>query len=194
MKRYTRYEYPTSQTVIVAGLCLLWWNPSILSDVGIGIVIAWVYGYLLARVITTGAQYGLLHWGVSRWGIVTLSATLAFLGLAIMYFAWTREMYAYMGIGWIMLYTGYYTGTSAYRRNTGTIHYEIYTTLEYAVVSLMAMALFGGYISSSPIGQLGLVYAGLAGESLLFLSIAMLACETAHHAARYMYYRTQKNN
>lgn len=175
---------------VVLGTLLVY--PAIVSVEGITIVIAWVYGVLFARLATVGLQYAVLHWGVNRPGIVTLGGIVACMGAAIMYYAYTESIWLYMGVGWVVLYAGLVSAHSAYRRATGNIRWEIVRNLHYVLVALFVLAVLANHIEQSPLGQLGIEYRNLSGESLVVLALVITVCELVHHVGIQFQSRIEK--
>lgn len=180
-----------TNTALVLFLLLVWYYPVLLSQTGIALLIAWAYGIIMARIVRTALQYAVLNWGVNRWGIIGFGLAMMLVGGSLMYLSWMYQAYVYIGVGWVLLYTGYDSTFSAYKKKIGNVVYEMVINIEYLVVALLALALFGGYLPASPIGLMNIEYHTLRGESLLFVAIVMLACRSAHDWWRYMFYRAR---
>lgn len=178
--------------VTVVLLAVLLWYPDILSETGIGIVIAWVYGVLFSRFLSLIFQYAVFRWGVNRNGIRVLGVVLVAGGVGMMYLAYTQTNWVLLGLGWVAVYAGLYSAMAAHKKRLGNSYYEMFTTMQYLVVALMTLVLFGPYIAQTPLGGLGIVYQGLRGESLVTIALVMLVCEITHVYARQAQIKIEK--
>lgn len=171
-----------SAGIVLIPLLVIWFFPHLLSSSGIILLITVAYGMLVTRVLKITAQYAVLHWGVNRQGVMFLALLLLLCGVAILYYAWRESTWVYATVGWIASFAGFDITWSAYRKQLGRLGQTMLLSLEYVVVALFALALFGGYLPNSPVGQMNIEYRGLRGESLLFIAIVMLAAEVVHIA------------
>ena len=89
-------------------------------------------------------------------------------------------------------YAGGQGALSAYEKKMGDVYWHLFTTMQYLVVALMVMVLMGGYLPQTPLGQVGIEYQGLSGESLVVLALVMTVCEIVHRLGMRIQERIEK--
>ena len=171
--------------VIAVALTILWLNPTIISVPAIGILLTWVYGVISARILRMILQWTIMRWGVSRSGVIALGLAMTVGGAAIAYFGWQESMWFYVAVGWVVAFAGFDSAFAAYRGRMTLFYVEMINDFQYLLVALFGLAVFGGYIESSQMGQLGLEYQGVPGESMIFLALVMAWSEIAHGIGMY---------
>ncbi|MFW0871217.1 MAG: hypothetical protein ACKKL4_02060 [Patescibacteria group bacterium] len=180
-------RYIDSTTFVIAtALTLLWIFPTVVSPVMISILLTWVYGILAARILRMILQGAIMRWGMNRGGVIMLGFVMTIIGAAIIYFGYQESLWFYTAIGWIIGFAGFDSALAAYRGRIKLFYIEMINDAQYLLVSLFALALFGGNIVQSQIASLGLEYQGVPGESLIFLALAMAWAEIAHGVGMYI--------
>lgn len=186
-------ERPSSARIAVAVvLGVVWWYPELLSATGIALVVAWAYGVLFARLLRVAGQQAVMHWGVNRWGVISLSIAMMIVGAYVMYYGYDTDAYLAVGAGWVLLFAGYDTARASYKGKMANLRFDIVVQLQYLVVALLTLALFGGYIDSSPLGQENITYQGVAGESLVLVAWVIAVCEIVHYWTVYSIVKLEK--
>lgn len=155
-------------------------------------VVAWAYGVLFARLLRMAAQQAVLHWGVNRWGIIALSIVMILGGGYLMYYGYSLDAYLTIGAGWVFAFAGYDTARASYKRKVNRVRMDVLTQLQYLVVALLVLVLFGGYIYASPLGQMNITYQGVAGESLVLVAWVIAVCEIVHYWTVYTIVKLEK--
>ena len=168
---------PINQTLLLALLSIIWFNPEIINQWALFSVLALVGGFLLAQGFIMAIEYVLIRYGANRQGVAFLSVILGLLGLAIAYYAWQHGNYSMLNIAWIIVYTSFGVFTAAHKRRLGGVLRDMFLYIEYLFIALFAAALFHSYISQSPLSEYGLKYSGIAGETLWFVAMVVLVCD-----------------